>query len=407
MPAVREDDASIVSEYALRGERVLAILRLVFWGFMAVASAVIGGLSGEPPETSRARVLVVFGWLVFGIAVLLLLRRARFTPRRALLWPMLIIIVDTAVIVYLNLDSARAARPEVGTSILAILLAFSVARFSAFLVWFGAALAIAGILIQAMVLGWFNARSVSIVVVSYLSLALLIWWANGQITRMFVDVRRREHLARFLPQQVAARILAEGSRSLEPVQREVSILFSDIRDFTSLSQRMDPRQVLALLDQYFARMTAIVKGHEGMVNKFLGDGLLVVWGVPDPQPDHATRAVRAALEMQRAVAELNVARAAAGEPALRIGIGIHTGEVAAGMLGGPDQSEYTVLGDAVNVASRVEGLSKNVGADVVVTESTWRHCGSSFAGERVGAEPVKGRDEPVVVYRVTGASAGA
>lgn len=216
---------------------------------------------------------------------------------------------------------------------------------------------------------------------------------------MFVDVRRRDHLSRLLPSQVAERILAAGGRPLEPVQREVTILFSDLRDFTTLSQRMEPQRVLALLDDYFARMTGIVKTHEGMVNKLLGDGLMAVWGVPAEQPDHAVKAVRAALAMRRALAELNAA-ASDQQPKLRIGVGLHTGIVAAGMLGGPDQHEYTVIGDAVNLTSRIEGLTKKLGTDILVSEATWTQCQGAVAGERVGQEQVKGRDEPVVVYTV-------
>jgi adenylate cyclase len=219
---------------------------------------------------------------------------------------------------------------------------------------------------------------------------------------MFVDVRRRENLARFLPSQVVARVLESGGGALAPVQREVTILFSDISDFTTLSESMPPAELLATLDGYFARMSDIVKGQAGMVNKFIGDGMLAVWGAPDVLPDHAARAVQAALEMRTALGELNATRGREGLVPLKIGIGIHTGEVAAGMLGGPDQHEYTVIGDAVNVASRLEGLTKKVGAELVVSEATWSACGDSFQGERVGAESVKGRGEPVVVYRVDG-----
>src|SRR5439155_19078528 len=107
----------------------------------------------------------------------------------------------------------------------------------------------------------------------------------------------------------------------------------------------------------FGRMSQIVKGHDGVVGKFMGDGLLACWGVPDALDDHAVRAVRAARDMRRALRELNNYRETQGLGPLKIGIGIHTGVVAAGMLGGNLQAEYTVIGDAVNVASRVEGLT--------------------------------------------------
>src|SRR5207302_5986956 len=129
------------------------------------------------------------------------------------------------------------------------------------------------------------------------------------------------------------------------------ILFSDIRDFTTLSENQPPRELLQFLDEYFAYMSEIVKGHEGLLNKFLGDGLLAVWGVPDAQEDHAPRALKAALDMRRKVVELNEQRAREGQPRFRIGIGLHSGMVAAGMLGGADPHEYTVIVESVYLAS--------------------------------------------------------
>jgi adenylate cyclase len=123
-----------------------------------------------------------------------------------------------------------------------------------------------------------------------------------------------------------------------------------------------------------------------------------VWGVPDVQPDHALRAVRAALDMRRKMVEFNADRVRAGKPEIRIGIGIHTGQVAAGMLGGADQREYTVIGDAVNLASRIESLTKALGTDLLVSEATFERCQGKFAGTRVGEEKVKGRDAGVVVF---------
>jgi adenylate cyclase len=147
-------------------------------------------------------------------------------------------------------------------------------------------------------------------------------------------------------------------------------------------------------------MGQIVRGHEGMLNKFLGDGMLAVWGVPDLQQDHAVRAVRAALDMRKKLVELNEHWVREGRAELRIGIGIHTGMVAAGMLGGADQREYTVIGDAVNLASRIESLTKPLGTDLLVSQATFEKCGGKFEGTRVGEEKVKGRDAGVVVFTI-------
>jgi len=162
-----------------------------------------------------------------------------------------------------------------------------------------------------------------------------------------------------------------------------------------------------LLDEHFGRMAQIVKGHDGVVGKFLGDGMLAFWGVPDRDAEHATKAVRAAIDMLRALEELNGQRAADGRPAIRIGVGIHTGPVAAGMVGGPDQSEYTVIGDVVNVASRIEGLTKSLGTAILVSETTWMSCGERFEGTRLAAEEIRGRREPVVLFAVARPPASA
>ena len=160
------------------------------------------------------------------------------------------------------------------------------------------------------------------------------------------------------------------------------------------------------LDDYFGRMTQVVQGHDGSVNKFIGDGLMALWGAPEPLADHAVHAVKAALDIQKVMTEINEHREAAGETPLRIGVGVHTGEVAAGMLGNSSQAEYSVIGDAVNVASRIEGLTKEHGTGVLVSEATWNLLGGRFAGERVGEVLVKGRRAPVVIYALTAGMPG-
>ena len=192
---------------------------------------------------------------------------------------------------------------------------------------------------------------------------------------------------------------------LAPSQREVTVLFTDIRDFTAMSEQMAPSEVLAFLDRYFGHMSQIVKGHDGIVNKFLGDGMLAVWGAPDSDELHAEKALKAALDMRKKLKEFNQERVHEGKAPIRMGIGIHTGIVAAGMLGGADQHEYTVIGDAVNLASRIEGLTKSLGVDLLVSESTWKQLKAKFEGVRAGEEHVKGRVESVVVYTVATSSA--
>ena len=391
------DEARMVAEGALVGERAVAVLRLLTWLLLGIA---FSGAESNLDTPGVVHSALIIGWGLFAVAMLLLLRRAKATPRTALWFPILVTVIDFGCFTGLGLTTHELPRVEVTTCTLAILVAFSVARFRGLHVWLSAAMATLGFCVSSLAQGWFAWRPALVVAASYVCLACVVSWTNRRLRRMFVESRRRENLLRLLPRQVADRIMASGGRPLVPVQREVTILFSDVRDFTRLSEKMDPQQVLALLDGYFARMTAIVKGRDGMVNKFIGDGLLAVWGVPDVEPEHAKKAVQAALDMRRAVAELAEEARAAGNEPLRIGIGIHTGIVAAGMLGGLDQSEYTVIGDAVNLASRVEGLTKRLQTDLLVSEDTLKRCDTAFLATRVGSEEVKGRGEPVVVYTI-------
>lgn len=135
-----------------------------------------------------------------------------------------------------------------------------------------------------------------------------------------------------------------------------------------------------------------------MIGKFIGDGLLAFWGVPDHVDDHADRAVRAARDMRRVLEELNRNREHDGLVPLKIGIGVHTGKVAAGMLGGALQAEYTVIGDAVNVASRIEGLTKEHGVDLLISETTYAQLAAAPELRRLAEAPIRGRKEPVVLY---------
>src|SRR5262249_5691049 len=149
--------------------------------------------------------------------------------------------------------------------------------------------------------------------------------------------------------------------------REVTILFADLRDFTSLSERLTGTQVVAMVNEFHGRMVSALFSHGGTLDKYLGDGLMAYFGAPVASAD---RAVRCALAMQRALDALNVERTARGESALHMGIGIHTGTVVLGDIGAPQRREYTAIGDAVNVASRIQGLTKMHGVPILLSEET-------------------------------------
>jgi adenylate cyclase len=215
-----------------------------------------------------------------------------------------------------------------------------------------------------------------------------------------LDRRRfRDSFARYLSRDVMARVLTDAP-SLRGEHRAVSILFSDLRGFTTLSERMEPQRIAAHLNEYFGEMTAAIFAHRGMINDFVGDAVMAVFGAPVDDDEHAWHAVQSALAMDRALAALNARWETAGLPRLRMGIGIHTGSVFAGNVGGRDRIKYTVIGDPVNVASRVEGLNKDLGTTILVTEETLTAVGDRVRVRDCGPQAVKGRVEKVRVFEV-------
>jgi adenylate cyclase len=228
--------------------------------------------------------------------------------------------------------------------------------------------------------------------------------------QMLAGLRDREMIkdtfGRFVSQAVAEAVLDERI-PLSGDRREVSILFQDIRGFTSMAEQMDPAALVELLNQFFTEMVAAVEVEGGVVKQFLGDGVMALFGAPVAYADHAERAVRAALGMVHRLAGLNAHWSAQGKPPLRIGVGIHTGEVVAGKLGPDTRVEYAVVGDPVNVASRVEGLTKDLltkelQTPILLSEATAAQLGPGFLLGQTAALPVGGKAQPVRVVEVLG-----
>ena len=207
----------------------------------------------------------------------------------------------------------------------------------------------------------------------------------------------RKTLASFVPQQLADRLAAQPEMAIEPQEVEVSVLFSDIRGFSTLAERLSARDVAEVVGKHLSAMAEVVLSLGGMIDKFQGDAVMVVFGAPEPTSDHAERALSCAIAMQARQAELNAEGWGLDVPKLGVGIGVNTGSVIAGTVGGGGRLEYTVVGDAVNIAQRLQ--SEAEGGEVVAAASTVA-AAPGVVCESIGARYVKGREEPVEVFRV-------
>jgi adenylate cyclase len=221
--------------------------------------------------------------------------------------------------------------------------------------------------------------------------------------KIVAEEKKRERLGRFLSPQVTARIIAtsdsQGMALGVPEVKEVSVLFSDIVGFTTMSEKMSPAAVSLLLNDYFSRMTDIIFKYEGTLDKYIGDAIMAVFGAPLDMPDHSVRAIKAALEMRDQLEAFNSERKEG--PTIRIRIGINSGKAVAGELGGINKKEYTVLGDTVNTASRLESsVAKPM--QVVVGENTYNAAKAQFDFKSLGPATLKGKERTVEVYEVLG-----
>src|SRR6266545_2808463 len=220
--------------------------------------------------------------------------------------------------------------------------------------------------------------------------------------RMLGGLRERERIretfGRYVTREIRDEILA-GRASFEGQLEEVTILFADLRDFTPWVERTEPRDVVRDLNEYFTEMEAAIRSERGLVLQYIGDEIEAVFGAPLRAADHADRALAAALEMRARLERLNARRAAAGKPPLRNGIGIHTGTVLAGSIGSAERSSYALVGDEVNLASRIQGLNKALGTEILVSDATRTRLRGEAALESLPAVRVKGKSVEVSVYR--------
>ncbi|MFA4969909.1 MAG: GAF domain-containing protein [Sulfuritalea sp.] len=216
------------------------------------------------------------------------------------------------------------------------------------------------------------------------------------------EKRLRNTMSRYMSKTVVDQLLASGEAVLGGTGRDVSVLFSDIRGFTSISERLGAKETVALLNEYFTDMVDIVFAHNGVLDKYIGDMIMAVFGSVMQTKDDASNAVMVGNKMLTGLHQLNRRRTARGAEAIRIGVGISTGHVVAGNIGSLKRMEYTVIGDRVNLAERLEGANKFYGTSILICDATYAAIKDHAAAREIDLIRVRGRAEPVAIYEAIG-----
>ncbi|EMN02227.1 adenylate/guanylate cyclase domain-containing protein [Leptospira noguchii] len=233
----------------------------------------------------------------------------------------------------------------------------------------------------------------------------------GKLTSSFVEMgkglsdrdKMKDAFGKFVNKDIAEMVL-RGEVKLGGDKRECVILFSDIRNFTSISEKIEPELVVEFLNQYFTAMVKCINENGGSVNKYIGDAIMAVWGELGHTNSDTEKSILAALDMRKSLIQFNKGRGSDKKPKILIGIGINTGEVIAGQIGSEDRLEYTVIGDTVNLASRVESLTKVFGADILITGNSYEKVKGIFNVEKLKPIQVKGKKSLQTIYAVLGHS---
>ncbi len=260
--------------------------------------------------------------------------------------------------------------------------------------------------------------------IAYIFLAIAYFRANGTLLNMvypplaiaaayvssiliFYKTEKKEKrqainaFKKYVSPEVVKEIMKDPSKlKLGGQKREMTILFSDIRKFTTISEKLTPEELVSLLNDYLTVMSDIIMEKKGVVDKYIGDAIMALWGVPLKDEEHAKNACETALMMRERLAEVQKQWAEKGIPHFEIGIGINTGEAVAGNIGSHQRFDYTAIGDPVNLASRTEGLTKQYGVGVLITENTKKKVKDEFATRRIDLVAVKGKKEPVWVHEL-------
>jgi len=236
---------------------------------------------------------------------------------------------------------------------------------------------------------------------------ILVLFTFSMAYGFFVEARGKRQITGLFGQYVPPALVDEMAKnpehfSMEGESREMTVLFSDVRGFTTISEGLEPKELSNLMNEFLTPLTQVIYDNRGTIDKYMGDAIMAFWGAPLPEKDHARLGIRAALEMHRKLAELQPRFKERNWPEIRIGVGLNSGRMSVGNMGSRIRLAYTVMGDAVNLASRLEGITKEYGAAIIVGENTRDLTAHDFVYREIDRVRVKGKLEPVAIYEPLG-----
>lgn len=395
-------EAVLDAERLHTGRRAAALRVLVVGLFLVNNLWIVFVLQARPVQIGLGLFAGYFG---LSLAIWLAARRSdRFARASLLLMPLL----DIPVVFGLQVLAARVLDPDEMAimftalpGVFSLIVVFSVLSLQARVVALGAVASAACVVAFDLA---FEAPTETLgfgITMLAMAVAAALYLVR-RIEALLRDAAERQthrdRLRRFFSPQVA-RLVEEDEGADTVITREITILFADLRDFTALTRDVPSERVVEWLDEVHTALVEHVFAHGGTLDKFLGDGLMAVFNAPLEQPDHAGRAVRCAKAMHVALEEINAGRGRRGEPPLVMGIGIHTGVATLGPVGSPERREYTAIGETVNVASRIEELTRSIGEPILLTEATRDRLDADVPVELVVEAELRGLDEPTRCHR--------
>jgi adenylate cyclase len=410
----------LITQAELEAEQVIGLLRagaaLVLLAWMMISFRldvpVEAALVVEPV---RLVTVALGGFLLVGLASFVLARIRLFRPWMAFV----LTAVDAAVLslgLYAVLDAAALSGnwlPALpGLWLVPLLLSLGAVRYRPWVQVWATVLLVMGLSVVVVALGFdphgpetgagqqvdhlFSiaptlVRGVLLTLMGLIA-AVVTWRARALLLRAVSEASRRADLARFLPTEIAPLVNSDQLGAWRQGRRQqVTILFVDMRNSTEIAEDMDPMRLSVFMASFRRRILQAAKDNSGVVDKFIGDGALIVFGVPEPRPDDAARALMCARSLLQRVDRWNLKRNFG--PPVRIGIGVHTGQVYCGLVGDDTRLEFTVLGDAVNVAARIEDATKQFGVPFLASEAVIAAAGELGRWQVVSSEPLRGRTD--------------